>query len=927
VPCHAALFLNSSSVETSSSKTAALVESFELNETAETRAKTWADLPSGHYAWPKVGIYQILLDRFASPQEEYCEDLTDYCGGTLPAAAGKLGYLKELGVDGIALSPVVDNMPGGYHGYWPKDLNAVNPKLGTGADLAQFIFQAHTNDMKVISDVVLNHAGSPLMKLEDISMLQPFGSVEDYHQDNCSLWTGADFSQSREKLERCSLFGMPDYNHEDPRVASGLMEWVRTHVDTYGFDGIRIDAAKHMPLSFLRHLAEDGAPVPTFYEVPSSDLQEVAAYNTNDFSAVYNYPLYHAIHDVFVPGNARKPMRNLEPLLTADQSSLLLNFLDNNDIARFAHLVGDEALYQNALVAVTMAAGVPVLLYGSEQALEGRPDMKPGQEHDGYRLPLWEVGYQRSETFKFLKSLLWLRKEFDGFHHSPPQILFSDHKVLAFERGNVQVVLTSRGSSEHFESRVMWGNASRRIEERCNLLSLEKEMCMVLPATGFRQLDLHGGKPLVMVPRSIYEKYKAELKSAEKAARTPPETSGTSRVVQASSETSRALRPQAKALKMLDLRLGEWRNMPEVELELETMARFSRPQRQEDVVQMDCTGWPTNSEMPLHLDHWYPPLGVLPSQSLQASVVDGCVVSDNVVARRQGTDYALCNNDYSCSQHLSPDMSSTTFRERPLLHITYGQLYTGFYHTMVEMIPRFVEYLPALRQGEMDILLTDSAEAKALEPLMARLGVPSSSLVVANKKSPICSKKLIFKVGVSAPISPSSFVDLRRALSLPRSSEGGHVVILSRGSGSRSLQNEAELARALEGLGRQVLVWHAHDGNLPETIEVLSKAELLVGNHGANLVNMLYAPADAKVLEIVPQVPFPMVNSQYRTLAGALGFEYRTVGHHVSHADINFALKDTAAQAIGGYSVDIPKVKAAAASLLRAKTPEIKMKL
>jgi len=560
---------------------------------------------------------------------------------------------------------------------------------------------------------------------------------------------------------------------------------------------------------------------------------------------------------------------------------------------------------------------VPVLLYGSEQALEGRGDMKPGQEHDGYRRPLWEVGYQRSETFKFLKSLLWLRKELQGLHSFTSQVLFSDHSVLAFERGNIQVVLSSRGSSEVLESRIMWGNASRSIEERCDILSLEKEMCIMIPATGFRQIDLHGGKPLVLVPRPLYEKYKAEINSEPLPAKLrSPAT---------------ALRAHAKQLKMLDMRRGEWHKMPQApELELETMARFSRPHRQEGVVQMDCFGWPSNSDMPSHLDLWYPPLGVLPSQSLQASVADACVMGEVVVARRQGVDYGLCASDYGCSGHLSSAMlRSATISQRPLLHITFGQFYTGFYHMAVEILPRFVEYLPSLQTNEMDILLRGRRgreDAKMLAPLLSRLGVASSSLLVAE--GPICAEQVIFKVGLSSPVSPSSFVDLRQALSLPRSSEGGQIVVLSRGSSTRALRNEEDLARALESLGRKVVVWNAHDENLPETIEALSNAELLVGAHGANLVNMMYAPPDTKVIEIVPQVPFPMVNSQYRTLAGALGFVYRAVGQNVNHTDIDFALaKDFPAQAIGGYAADIPKVKAAAASLLRAKLPAMKMKL
>ena len=55
-----------------------------------------------------------------------------------------------------------------------------------------------------------------------------------------------DYDRGAFFLEHCSLYGLPDYNHENPFV------WQRLYVDSYGFDGIRVEATRHISPEFLR---------------------------------------------------------------------------------------------------------------------------------------------------------------------------------------------------------------------------------------------------------------------------------------------------------------------------------------------------------------------------------------------------------------------------------------------------------------------------------------------------------------------------------------------------------------------------------------------------------------------------------------------------------------------------------------------------
>ena len=68
----------------------------------------------------------------------------------------RLGYLKELGIDAIWLSPFYrsPNKDGGYDVADPRD---VDPRFGTMHDAEALIEQAHKNGLRIIVDIVPNH--------------------------------------------------------------------------------------------------------------------------------------------------------------------------------------------------------------------------------------------------------------------------------------------------------------------------------------------------------------------------------------------------------------------------------------------------------------------------------------------------------------------------------------------------------------------------------------------------------------------------------------------------------------------------------------------------------------------------------------------------------------------------------------------------
>jgi alpha-amylase len=91
-------------------------------------------------------------------------------------------------------------------------------------------------------DVVANHVG-PIG--QDFSRIYPFNKAEHYHSD-CQI---QDFG-NQWQVENCRLADLPDLSQENDYVRGYLKTWIKNLVDTYKFDGIRIDTIPEVPKDF-----------------------------------------------------------------------------------------------------------------------------------------------------------------------------------------------------------------------------------------------------------------------------------------------------------------------------------------------------------------------------------------------------------------------------------------------------------------------------------------------------------------------------------------------------------------------------------------------------------------------------------------------------------------------------------------------------
>ena len=156
-----------------------------------------------------------LSDAWTADRESWFASGRTWRGGTLSGLSEKLGYLKRMGITAIWLSPIFKQVTGSddYHGYGIQNFLDVDPHYGTREDVKSLVTEAHQLGIRVILDIILNHAG-------DVFAYQG-GHPYYYHQGN--IWPIEGFRI--DKSDMGSLpFGPVDLN-QNPNAWSNAAIW------------------------------------------------------------------------------------------------------------------------------------------------------------------------------------------------------------------------------------------------------------------------------------------------------------------------------------------------------------------------------------------------------------------------------------------------------------------------------------------------------------------------------------------------------------------------------------------------------------------------------------------------------------------------------------------------------------------------------
>ncbi|MDR6958534.1 maltose alpha-D-glucosyltransferase/alpha-amylase [Pseudomonas brassicacearum] len=179
--------------------------------------------------------------------------------GDFPGLIEKLDYIADLGVNTIWLLPFYPS-PRRDDGYDIAEYRGVSPDYGTMADARRFIAEAHKRNLRVITELVINHTSDQHPWFQRARKAKPGSAARDFYvwSDNDHKYDGTriiflDTEKSNWTWDPVAgqyfwhrfYSHQPDLNFDNPQVIKAVLSVMRYWLDM-GIDGLRLDAIPYL---------------------------------------------------------------------------------------------------------------------------------------------------------------------------------------------------------------------------------------------------------------------------------------------------------------------------------------------------------------------------------------------------------------------------------------------------------------------------------------------------------------------------------------------------------------------------------------------------------------------------------------------------------------------------------------------------------
>lgn len=351
---------------------------------------------AGDFDWDEAVIYFAVTDRFfdgdASNNDAYGvgdynvgeKGGSSYHGGDFAGLNQKLDYLKDLGVNTIWITPIVENITEdqhdnetdtatyGYHGYWASDFTTLNKHLGKEQQFKALLDAAHSKGMKIMVDVVLNHAGYGREDYFNSILTDADGNSISMIRDSSNTISGDD------KYD--SLSDLPDFVTENKAVTDQLVTWQTEWMSKYSIDYYRVDTVKHVETTtwaaFKNSLTKVNPDFKMIGEYSGAGYANNAGeLGTGTMDALLDFD-FNDFAQNFVTGKISSVENSLQKRNSAiNNTAVMGSFLSSHDEDTLQYKlvneskISEEEAYNLMKVAATLqitAKGQPVLYYGEE---------------------------------------------------------------------------------------------------------------------------------------------------------------------------------------------------------------------------------------------------------------------------------------------------------------------------------------------------------------------------------------------------------------------------------------------------------------------------------------------------------------------------------------------------------------------------------
>jgi maltose alpha-D-glucosyltransferase / alpha-amylase len=264
-------------------------------------------------------IYQLHVKAF---RDSNGDGVGDFAGLT-----ERLDYLRDLGVTTLWLLPFYPS-PGRDDGYDISDYGDINPAFGTMRDFRRFMAEAKRRDLRVITELVVNHTSDQHDWFKRAKR-SPAGSsarnwyvwsnTDQKYQGTRIIFTDTEKSNWTWDAEAGAFYWhrffshQPDLNFDNPRVVRAVLQVMKRWLDC-GVDGFRLDAVPylceregtnnenlpetHAVLKVLRAALDEYAPGKVLLAEANQWPEDVQQYfgNGDECHMAYHFPLMPRIY-------------------------------------------------------------------------------------------------------------------------------------------------------------------------------------------------------------------------------------------------------------------------------------------------------------------------------------------------------------------------------------------------------------------------------------------------------------------------------------------------------------------------------------------------------------------------------------------------------------------------------------------------------
>lgn len=486
-------------------------------------------------------IYLIMPDRFANGDEtnDYVSGMLEKPdrtnpfgrhGGDLKGIEDKLDYLKDFGVTALWLNPVLENNQAhsSYHGYAISDFYKVDARLGTNEDFKTLTKKTHDKGMKMVMDMVFNHAGSEAWFVKDLPQKDWIHQFAEYTNSNYRLSTTIDPYASKADVDKMQQGWfdrhMPDLNQHNALLATYLIQNSIWWIEYAQLDGIRMDTHPYPYKDFMATWCKTVMnEYPNFNIVGEVWEERVLltsyfqrhAKNADGYEgnlpSVTDFPLKSALNTAFnekdgwEEGLTRIYYALIQDFIYTEANNNVI-FLDNHDLTRFATSVGGDISKQKmGFAALLTLRGIPQLFYGGEIGMLGdggnhgklRADMPGGWKGDA-RNVFTEAGRTKDENeiFHYVSTLLQWRKSKTVIHTGKLMHFIPENGIYVYFRytdsESVMVILNNNAEEKtlntgRFSERLQGFNSAENIVTKQSVSNLQT---IVLPGKSATILEL-----------------------------------------------------------------------------------------------------------------------------------------------------------------------------------------------------------------------------------------------------------------------------------------------------------------------------------------------------------------------------------------------------------------------------------------------------